>query len=56
MSVSNLDAKIIERITRLELKAMAIRNGMKSLRQSGLSKLREGITSFQEVLRVTARD
>jgi len=35
---------------------MAIRNGMKTLRQSGLSKMREGTTSFQEVLRVTAKD
>ena len=47
---------IIDGANTMELKAMAIRNGMKSLRQSGLSKLREGITSFQEVLRVTARD
>ena len=47
---------IINGANTMELKAMAIKNGMKSLRQSGLSKLREGITSFQEVLRVTARD
>jgi type IV pilus assembly protein PilB len=40
----------------IELKKIAIQNGMKSLRQSGLSKLLEGTTSFQEVLRVTARD
>ena len=40
----------------MELKKVAIENGMKSLRQSGLSKLIEGTTSFQEVLRVTARD
>ncbi|NPA24202.1 MAG: type IV-A pilus assembly ATPase PilB [Deltaproteobacteria bacterium] len=47
---------IINGANTMELKAMAIKNGMKSLRQSGLSKMREGITSFQEVLRVTARD
>jgi len=40
----------------MELKKIAIENGMKSLRQSGLTKLLDGITSFQEVLRVTARD
>ena len=40
----------------MELKKIAIENGMKSLRQSGLTKLLDGVTSFQEVLRVTARD
>ncbi len=47
---------IINGANTMELKAMAIENGMKTLRQSGLSKLLDGITSFQEVLRVTARD
>ena len=40
----------------MELKKIALENGMKSLRQSGISKLIEGTTSFQEVLRVTAKD
>jgi type IV pilus assembly protein PilB len=39
-----------------ELKAEAIRIGMKSLRQSGLSKVLEGVTSIEEVARVTAAD
>jgi type IV pilus assembly protein PilB len=39
-----------------ELKAEAIRLGMKSLRQSGLSKILEGVTSIEEVARVTAAD
>jgi type IV pilus assembly protein PilB len=51
-----LKAAIIDGANTMELKAMAIKNGMKSLRQSGLSKLVEGTTSFQEVLRVSARD
>ncbi len=51
-----LKTAIINGANTMELKAMAIKNGMKSLRQSGLSKLTEGTTSFQEVLRVTARD
>jgi type II secretory ATPase GspE/PulE/Tfp pilus assembly ATPase PilB-like protein len=29
---------------------------MKTLRQSGLSKLEEGVTTLEEVLRVTAPD
>ena len=51
-----LKTAIIDGANTMELKAMAIKNGMKSLRQSGLSKLTEGTTSFQEVLRVSARD
>jgi type IV pilus assembly protein PilB len=40
----------------LELKREAIRQGMKSLRMSGLDKLRDGMTSIDEVVRVTAPD
>jgi len=40
----------------LEVKREATRLGMKSLRQSGLSKVEEGVTTLEEVLRVTAPD
>jgi type IV pilus assembly protein PilB len=40
----------------LDLQREAIRLGMKTLRQSGLSKLEEGVTTLEEVLRVTAPD
>ncbi len=40
----------------LELKREAIRQGMKTLRMSALSKLREGFTSMEEVVRATAPD
>lgn len=40
----------------LELKREAIRQGMKTLRMSALTKLREGVTSVDEVVRVTAPD
>ena len=39
-----------------ELKSAAIRLGVKTMRQSGLTKLQEGITSFEEVLRCTIAD
>lgn len=39
-----------------EIKREAIRLGIKSMRQSGLTKLKEGVTSFEEVLRVTIAD
>ncbi|HVR44669.1 MAG TPA: ATPase, T2SS/T4P/T4SS family [Thermoanaerobaculia bacterium] len=37
----------------LKIKEMAIRRGMRTLRQSALRKLAEGETSFEEVIRVT---
>jgi general secretion pathway protein E len=37
----------------LKIKDMAIKRGMRTLRQSALRKLAEGITSFEEVVRVT---
>jgi type IV pilus assembly protein PilB len=40
----------------LELKREAIRLGMKTLRQSALSKLAEGVTTLSEVLRVSSAD
>ncbi|MBI5342398.1 MAG: type IV-A pilus assembly ATPase PilB [Deltaproteobacteria bacterium] len=40
----------------IEVKREAIRLGMKTLRQSGLSKVEEGVTTLEEVLRVTATD
>ncbi|MCX7823352.1 MAG: type IV-A pilus assembly ATPase PilB [Syntrophobacterales bacterium] len=39
-----------------EIKKEAIRLGMKTLRLSGIHKIRAGITSIDEVLRATARD
>ena len=39
-----------------EIKREAIRQGMKTLRASGLNYLKAGVTSLEEVLRVTAAD
>jgi type IV pilus assembly protein PilB len=39
-----------------ELKMEAIKQGMRSLRMSGLTKLKEGVTTVDEVVRVTAKD
>jgi general secretion pathway protein E len=36
-----------------EIKREAVKNGMRTLRQSALRKLAEGLTSFEEVVRVT---
>jgi len=39
-----------------EIKRESIRLGMKTMRQSGISKLKEGVTSVEEVVRATASD
>lgn len=39
-----------------EIKRESMRLGIKTMRQSGLTKLKEGVTSFEEVLRVTMAD
>jgi type IV pilus assembly protein PilB len=39
-----------------EIKRAAINRGVKTLRQSGLTKVREGVTSLEEVMRVTMAD
>jgi type IV pilus assembly protein PilB len=40
----------------MEIKRGAIQQGMQTLRMSGLQKLQEGITTVEEVLRVTFKD
>ncbi|SNB45843.1 type IV-A pilus assembly ATPase PilB [Geobacter sp. DSM 9736] len=39
-----------------EIKRESMRLGVKTMRQSGLTKLKDGVTSFEEVLRVTISD
>lgn len=39
-----------------EIKHESMRLGIKTMRQSGLTKLKEGVTSLEEVLRVTVAD
>jgi type IV pilus assembly protein PilB len=47
---------ILNGASTLELKREAIRQGMKTLRMSAVSKFREGMTSLEEIVRVTAPD
>ena len=39
-----------------ELKKQAVKEGMKTLRMSGITKIWEGVTTIEEVLRVTMAD
>jgi type IV pilus assembly protein PilB len=47
---------ILSRASTSEIKKEAMRLGMKTLRQSGIIKIREGLTTIEEVLRSTMDD
>lgn len=47
---------ITEKADSTSIKAFAITKGMKPLRADGLEKVKEGITTIEEVLRVTQKD
>ncbi|MCG7851755.1 MAG: Flp pilus assembly complex ATPase component TadA, partial [Methanosarcinaceae archaeon] len=47
---------VLEGASADELKKTAVRLGMQTLRMSGLNKVKEGITSIEEVMRVTFGD
>src|SRR5204862_2744610 len=47
---------IIKRASAAVVKNQAISEGMKTLRMVGIDKAKEGITTLEEVLRVTAED
>ncbi len=51
-----LKEMVIKGATAADLKKAAIRLGMKSLRMSGLTKVKDGVTSIEEILRVTMAD
>jgi type IV pilus assembly protein PilB len=47
---------ILERASSVDIKRTAVQEGMITLRQHGIMKLQDGITSVEEVLKETARD
>jgi type IV pilus assembly protein PilB len=47
---------ILERASSMEIKRVAMENGMVPLRGHGIMKIREGLTSVEEVLKETTRD
>jgi len=52
----NLKERVLQGASTAELKAAAIQNGMATLRMSGIKKVLEGVTTPEEVLRVTMAD
>ena len=51
-----LREQILTGATAMDLKRAAIQSGMKTLRQSGLTKVAEGMTTLEEIMRVTMGD
>jgi type IV pilus assembly protein PilB len=55
MTVSeHIRALILERASVDEMIAVAVREGMRRLREDGLEKVRDGITSIAEIERMTS--
>jgi type IV pilus assembly protein PilB len=52
----NMRDQIVGGITSTGLKRMAIEEGMETLRMAGLTKIREGVTTVDEVVGTTAKD
>ncbi len=51
-----LKEMVLQGASAAELKAAAIKRGMATLRMSGIRKVLEGVTTPEEVLRVTMSD
>lgn len=52
----DLKELVLSRASTVEIKKEAIRLGMKSLRMAGISKINEGMTTVEEILRTTMDD
>lgn len=52
----NIKQAIIEKATAGKLREMGVRNGMRTLRMDAVEKMKSGITTLEEVTRVTAED
>ena len=49
----NIKEAILQVASVVELRELGRKNGMRTLRESGLQKIREGMTSLEEIMRVT---
>ena len=49
-------ARILERQTADQLKQQALADGLKTIRRSGLDKIKQGLTTMEEVVSVSTAD
>jgi type IV pilus assembly protein PilB len=52
----NLKEMVLQGASTAELKVGAIKNGMSTLRMSGIKKILDGVTTPEEIMRVTMSD
>jgi type IV pilus assembly protein PilB len=52
----SLKEMVLQGSSTAELKTAAIRGGMVTLRMSGISKVLDGVTTTEEIMRVTMAD
>ena len=53
---SDMRQLIYNNSSQLEIKNQALKNGMTSLRDAGIEKIKKGTTTIEEVLRATVED
>ena len=53
---SEIEQACLNKISSEELKKIAIKSGMQSLRRSALNKMKQGLTTIEEVINVTKKD
>jgi type II secretory ATPase GspE/PulE/Tfp pilus assembly ATPase PilB-like protein len=56
VTTSDIQEMIAENASLRKIRELAIKNGMTSLRLDGLNKVKAGVTTIDEVLRVTASE
>ncbi len=52
----NIKQAIIEKVTAGQLRVMGVRGGMRTLRMDAVDKMKNGVTTLEEVTRVTAEE
>ena len=53
---SEIEQACLNKISSEELKRIAVKSGMQSLRRSALNKMKQGLTTIEEVINVTKKD
>ena len=52
----NIKQSIIERVTTGQLRVLAVKNGMRTLRMDAVAKLKEGVTTLDEITKIVEDD
>ena len=53
---SDMRKMIFDNASQIDIRDLAIKNGMTPLRNAGIGKIKDGVTTIEEVLRATVED